>query len=186
MTTDNRSTFKRRDTAELFEKSPQETPAAAEPAVEAEVPAQEPLETVPENETVFAAPRKMAGRKVAATIVIIVAIVALAGLNVVQYISYEQDKETFDTSLSLFKDALEERDAILLEQYALVQSFYQQASENNWINPWIEEHVAFIPDNGERLFHRYSCPHWQSWNGSYWVFNVEYAEFLKYEPHYCW
>jgi len=180
MTTDNRSTFKRRDTAELFEKSPQKTPAAPEAVAEAEGSVSEP------DETVRPAPRKMAARKVAATIVIIVAIVVLAGLNVVQYVSYQQDKETFDTSLSLFKDALEERDQLLLEQYALVQSLYQQANENNWINPWIEEHVAFIPDNGERLFHRYSCPHWQSWGGTYWVFNVEYAEFLRYEPHYCW
>jgi len=187
MNIDNRSTFKRRDTAELFEKGPQEQPALVpETAVEAQEAVPEPTESVSEREASRTPRKKINARRLLALIVVIVAIVALGGLNVLQYFSYQQDKEVSSSNLSAYKAALAERDELLLEQYTLVQSLSQQASENSWINPWIEENVAFIPDNGERLFHRFSCPHWQSWDGSYWVFNVEYAEFLRYEPHYCW
>jgi len=182
MNTDSRSTFKRRDTAELFEKGSQEKPPEA--VAETIIYAPEPAES--EKEIDRSPRKKINVRRLVAVIVVIAAIVVLGGLNILQYVSYQQDKEVLMDSLSIFQDAIDDRDGLLLEQYALVQSLYKQANENSWTNPWIEEHVAFIPDNGERLFHRYSCPNWQIWDGSYWVFNVEYAEFLKYEPHYCW
>lgn len=43
-----------------------------------------------------------------------------------------------------------------------------------------DQNACIVTVSGEK-YHRYECYHWQTGNG-FWIFNVEYAESLGYEP----
>ena len=62
--------------------------------------------------------------------------------------------------------------------------------ENIEAAEWREKHIIFIPDDGSRLYHRFSCPDFQKyWNrgGYYWFFdNAENARYHGYRSHGCW
>jgi len=128
--------------------------------------------------------RKSTRRTIFAVILILIAMIAiLFFLNISQYLTNKSNLEDFR---SVYTAAIEERDQKLDEQYALVKELRAAASDNRGGDVWINDNVGFIPDDGERLYHRSTCPVWQTWGGPYWVFNVQYAEYMYYDPHSCW
>lgn len=46
---------------------------------------------------------------------------------------------------------------------------------------FVNNYVVFCTDQGEK-YHKFDCYHFQNNRDRYYVFNVEYAEYLGYEP----
>jgi len=161
MSENSKSTFQKRDTVKFFNpEKPQETEL-----------------------TVDGKPSKKAFRTIVALIIIIIAVViVLGGLNLLQFYNNQQQIEAVK---NVYLSAIDDRDKLLAEQYELVKELRIAAGENRGGDTWLDENVGFIPDNEERLYHRFTCPEWQGWGGPYWVFNVEYAEYMYFNPHTC-
>lgn len=49
---------------------------------------------------------------------------------------------------------------------------------------FLDSHIAIVPDDGTRLYHKYGCSNWDA--SSFWAYNTEAAEGRGYSPcPYC-
>jgi uncharacterized membrane protein YvbJ len=148
------------------------------------------------NETVAA---KTISKKRGASIAMIIGLVILVALNVVQFannqtvLANNQDEieslnselsskdakiDSVEKDLNTTKNQLNTKTTQLSD--AGKELFDYQVREN-----WINYNVVFRPDDGTGMFHSWNCPTWQSWYGTYWVYNNEAARSLGFRAHTC-
>ena len=85
-------------------------------------------------------------------------------------ISLESDNKLLESSLTKEKVALAnlENETRDFETY---KSLYE----------FVDSNVVFVTQAGEK-YHRYTCYYFQNSDSGYYVFNVEYAKWLGYQP----
>lgn len=108
--------------------------------------------------------------------ILVVAVIAFVVLlnNTVTVSRYE--------SLKTEKIKAEASYSRLLKTYTEEENSLQ---EDVYDMEWALDKVVFIPDDGNNLYHKYNCPMYEYFDGSYWAFNPESAKTQGYDKHSC-
>jgi len=159
------------------------------------------------NDAIAHQNKKKTKAKLAVLIVLIVLIVVFAGLNIIQFINHQSILEVKETEIGELKNRTTELkvDVANLENQLRwredaytkleiqvkglrndVTRLEDEVSQYDHVKFFLDNSIAFVPGNGQGLYHRYSCSTWTSFKGTYWIYNVENARANGYRPHSCW
>lgn len=130
------------------------------------------------------------------TKVVMILSVLFIGLCLSQIIQYRQsveqlqaEVEELSETVAALNNTIEELTSDNKEKQRRIQVLSSESkrylNEKNDLKQTLsfyEEHVVFVPDDGYRMYHKYSCFMFD--DSYFWAYNIEKAEQLGYSP--CW
>ena len=133
------------------------------------------------NETNKNKPKKpISKRFIVVGILLIIALIASAGVNIYQATRYNtliKENDNLKNSVKRYREQILSKNKEMFELEVKIDSMESEV--------FFYEYAAVIATNEDGRYHTYDCPYWQSVDGFY-VFNPEYASHNGFKPcPYC-